>query len=93
VGDERSAQLEIHDLVDEVPGPAGPRRGSKWDVVIEQAVDHPGRWVPVTRPATFTTTTATWLRERVEGLEVEPRADKVYLRWDPERAADVEATE
>lgn len=85
-------ELEMHDLVDEVPGAPNPRRGSKWDTVIDAAAENPGRWVPVTKPRTFTATTATWLRERCEGLVVEVRSDKVYLKWDPDEARELRIT-
>jgi hypothetical protein len=86
---DEGSDLEIHEPVDEVPGPAKQRRQSKWDVVVDRAVEHRGRWVPVTKPRTFTTTTATWLQSRTKGLQVETRAEKVYLKWDPEFEADV----
>lgn len=78
-----AAELEIHEPVDEIPDSPTQRRISKWDPVIKQAVDT-GKWVPVTKPRTFTSTTAQWLRDRTEGLTVEVRADKVYLKWDPD---------
>jgi len=87
---DEAAELEIHEPVDEVPGSPNPRRGSKWDAVIERAVET-GKWVPVTKPRGFTSSTAKWLRDRTEGLVVEVRADKVYLKWDP-AAAKAEAT-
>jgi hypothetical protein len=90
VSDEQAADgLEIHDPVDDVPGAPASRRGSKWDAVIAQAETNPGRWVPVTKPRTFTASTATWLRERREELVVEVRSDKVYLKWDPDAAREL----
>jgi hypothetical protein len=82
-------ELEIHDPVDEVPGAPSSRRGSKWDAVIDQAAENPGKWIPVTKPRTFTATTANWLRERCEELLVEVRTDKVYLNWDPGTAREL----
>lgn len=87
---DEAAELEIHDPVDEVPAAPSSRRTSKWDAVINRAVET-GKWVPVTKPRTFSSTTAQWLRDRSEGLIVEVRADKVYLKWDPDVAAAEEA--
>jgi hypothetical protein len=87
-------ELEILAPVDEVPGAPRSRRGSKWDAVIQAAIDRAGQpepWVPVKRPDTFSSTTAKWLRGRTEGLVVEVRADKVYFKWDPEEAARLQA--
>lgn len=81
--------LEIHELVDDVPGSPMSRRGSKWDAVIKQAAENPDRWVPVTKPRTFTATTTAWLRDRCEELLIEVRADKVYLKWDPDAAREL----
>jgi hypothetical protein len=89
VTEEPSSELEIHEPVDDVPDVAASRRSSKWDAAIAQAALNPGRWVPVTKPKTFTTTTATWLRERTEELVIEVRADKVYLKWDPDAAREL----
>lgn len=89
MSEESAEGLEIHEPVDEVPGVPSRRRGSKWDAAIDQAAENPGRWIPVTKPPTFTTTTATWLRERTEELVVEVRADRVFLRWDPDTAREL----
>jgi hypothetical protein len=88
VTEEPISELEIHEPVDEVPGAPSQRRGSKWDAAIDRAAATPGKWVPVTKPRTFTATTATWLRERCEELVVEVRTDKVYLNWDPDKARE-----
>lgn len=91
--DESSAEaadgLEVHEPIDEVPGVSSSRRGSKWDVAIDQAAANPGKWIPVTKPRTFTATTATWLRDRCEELVIETRSDKVYLKWDPDVAREL----
>lgn len=86
---EAADRLEIHEPVDEVPGVPSSRRGSKWDAAIAQAALSPGKWVPVTKPRTFTATTAAWLRDRCEELVIETRSDKVYLKWDPDAAREL----
>jgi hypothetical protein len=86
---DETPELEIHEPVDEVPGVPSQRRGSKWDLVIDRAAETPGKWVPVTKPRTFTATTANWLRERCEELVVEVRTDKVYLKWDADAAREL----
>lgn len=83
----RTQSLEIHDTVDDVPEKRGRRQSSRWDPVIDKAVAEAGKWVPVTRPPSFSNQNVNWLKERKPGLEVEVRAELVYLSYQPNGAA------
>lgn len=79
----RTESLEIHDTVDAVPEKRGRRQSSRWDPVIDRAVAEAGKWVPVTRPPSFSKQNVKWLQDRMAGLEVEVRSDLIYLRYQP----------
>ena len=92
------AELEVYDAVDEIPEDQKPvkTRGSKWDGVIQQAIAIAGSdrpWLPVARPKAFAGAQVKWLRKRNPGILVELGTDRVFLKWDPARAAELRAQE
>jgi hypothetical protein len=79
----KSADLEIHDPVDELPPVIRSQRTSRWDTVIDAAIEADGKWVPVTKPSGYTKHVLT---DRSDGIVVVPRGDKIFVKYDPAEA-------
>jgi hypothetical protein len=91
-------ELKVYDPVDEIPEGEKPvrTRGSKWDAVIEQALevkDSDTPWLPVGRPKQFSHAQVKWLRKRNPNILVELGTDRVFIKWDPEHAAALRTRE